>query len=274
MLWFISLFLLFLIPTQAISADIDLLLSWDLKPYWEFVEGFQKARLFKTHVEILGEKADFQAKGKIFVAVGHRALRAIQQKPALYPFFAALILHPSLAGKPAPRGGVYLLLPPEIIFSSLKRALQSLLKKERVILGIPYSTPFNQKLIEEAAQKAPQWGFEVIPVSLKEGLWLLNKAVSKIDVLYFWPDPFWESREVIVKVIEQAILQRVIVVGFNNFFLSKGALLAFVIDYRKAGYRAAFLVKDCLESSVCYWEPAPFNLKLNEKLKEFYSKGP
>jgi len=273
----LPLFFLILAPSSLLAQKVELLLSWNLKPYWQFVEGFRETGLFEAEVVVLKEVSGgggFRA-GEIVVAVGHRALSYVQKHPPRF-FLASLVLHPSLVGEPAPSGGVFLLLPPEQILPSLREALSPFLGRGTISLAIPYSTTYGRRFVSEAQKLAPLFGFRVLPVPLREGLAPLEEALSRAQVLYLLPDPFWESEELIAQVLEKALRKGCLAVGFNRFFLEKGAFLAFLIDYRLAGELTAHLLKECLTSRDCSWRPAPFRLKLNKHLKNFYflpSKG-
>lgn len=272
-MWFFCLGLAFWAPPGVnfsfARTEVVLVLSWDLKPYWEFVEGFQKTDLFQSKVFLVSEWLGSEG-SKAVVAVGHRALKKVLEKasPSL-PIFGALVLHPRLLDCSRLKGGVYLLLPPEVVWPILRERLKPYFS-DTFTVGIPYSTPFNKFLAKKARDTGIFWGIKVKPIPLKEGFSQLEKDLQEVDVLYFLPDPFWESEEVILKIIKMALLRGKIVVGYNRFFLKNGALLAFLIDYTATGAKTARLLKDCLDKNFCRWEPAEFFVEENQKIKKFF----
>ncbi len=279
MLWRLILLWCLLVPSlaRAETYKAQLFLSWNLRPYWEFTEGFKKTKLFKTKVNLLPEEKNIWGKAQVLVPVGHRAFSWLSERPPK-PLFAALVLHPSLileGNSTASKfilGGLYLRLPPEVVFPLLCRELAPFFEGHPIIFGIPYSSPFNLSFIKEAQALALLWGFKVEPLPLKEGMAVYEKALQRVDVIYFLPDPFLESEEVISHLIKMAVLAGKIVVGYNHFYLEKGALLALLINYQRAGVKAAQLLYQCLKVQKCGWDYAPFEVAWNEKARRFYQR--
>jgi len=259
-----------------------LLLSWNLKPYWDFVEGFEKASSFKTKVFVLEKTNYFNLeeieKADIIIPVGHRALKFVLKQSHLKPIFATLILAPEFIEDNSLStnilGGIYLRISPEIFLPILKKELQPIFHKD-FLIGIPFSFPENRKFVEKAKKLAISWNIKVIPIPFpsKGTKETFRKLLNQIDVLYLIPDPFLESEEAIEEIIKEAVLQKKIIVGYNRFFLKKGALLALVIDYSEAGRKSALFLQKCLEKNLsknCGWQFAPFKVLINEKLIPFY----
>ncbi len=279
MLWLLIWLCFLLIPggAKAKGLHAQLILSWNLRPYWEFAEAFEETKLFKVRVDLLPEDPLPWPKADVLVPVGHRAYTFLLEK-GQKPLWVALVLHPSLLPRLTKSqsltvlGGLYLRLPPEAVFPLLQEKLAPLLGKREIVFGIPFSSSSNLSFIKESQSLGQIWGFKVVALPLSEGLSAYQDKLRLVDVLYFLPDPFLESEEVISRLIKMAVLSQKIVVGYNRFFLKKGALLALVIDYRAAGYKAARLLLGCLQGQKCGWEYAPFVLLWNEKAHHYYQK--
>jgi len=266
LLWFsLSLF------ASGWAQRVQLFLSWNLKPYWEFAEGFEKTHLFETYVVVVEVEPSIVEGTVALVPVGHRALKFLLKKRTSLPMWGALILHPSLVNTENLLGGLYLRLPPRVFLPVLREELDKLplFKKRHINLGIPYSDPHNLQFIEEVALWAPIWDFQIITLPLND--WQsFQKNLSQTEVVYFIPDPFLESEEVLSRLLKMVVLEGKLVVGYNRFFLEKGAFLAFLIDYKRAGKKAAQALKNCLEKKLCGWIHAPFKLKRNKKALQYF----
>ena len=255
--------------SPAAEFKVQLFLSWNLRPYWDFAAGFKKNRHFQVKTTLLGEEEIWEA-ARVLVPVGHRALSFLEDQ-SQKPLWAALILHPSLLPKRKRLlGGLYLRLPPEVVLPLIKARLAPLFGDRTLVLGIPYSTEENLSFLKEAQELSLLWGLKVVPLPLAQGLSAYEAAMRKVDVIYFLPDPFLESEEVISRLIKMAVVAGKVVVGYNRFFLEKGGLLAFVIDYYRAGTRASRLLYRCLNQGDCGWYYAPFKLLWNEKALRYY----
>jgi len=263
-------------PALALSK-ITFLLSWNLKPYWDFVAGFRSQNLFKDETLVLKEEnfwlTDHLKKAEYIVAVGHRAFEEIAQLSPQAPIFVALVVAPELLPLKSNlnlRGGLYLRLPPEIFLPLLKRQLYEFFGRSFTI-GIPFSSPENEIFVKRVIIQAEKQNLKIIPLDLRKGPLVLQKSWDQIEVLYLIPDPFLESEEAIANFLKKAVLNNKIVVGYNRFFLKKGALIAFIIDYKEAGRKSAQILSSCLkENAFCGWHPAPFKVKINKKLLNFY----
>lgn len=255
--------------SPAAEFKVQLFLSWNLRPYWDFAEGFKKNHHFQAKISLL-EEGDIWETARVLVPVGHRALSFLEDQ-SQKPLWAALILHPSLIPKRKRLlGGLYLRLPPEVVLPLIRARLAPLFGERTLVLGIPYSTEANLSFLKEVQKISLLWGLKVVPLPLAQGLSTYEEALKPVDVIYFLPDPFLESEEVISRLIKMAVMAGKVVVGYNRFFLEKGGLLAFVIDYYRAGIKASRLLYRCLNQGDCGWHYAPFKLLWNEKALRYY----
>lgn len=272
---FIFLFILNNILWAESKFKVTFLLSWNLKPYWNFINGFQEESEFEEEILLLENNfwVDNQLKSaKYIIPLGHKAYNKVLSISPSCPIFVALIVAPEMIKKTDKidlRGGIYLRLPPDIFLPIIRQKLQEFFPS-LITIGIPFTSYENKYFVKEVSKKAHKWNFKVIPINLKSNKTLKN-FWSKIDVLYLIPDPFLDSEEVIAQIIKKAILQQKIVIGYNKFFLKKGAFLAFIINYKEAGRKCAQILRVCLpKNTFCGWHPAPFKIKINEKLLNFY----
>jgi len=256
---------IFVLPARS-QPPVRLLLSWNLRPYWEFAEGFRSTRFFRVHISLLREdfQPDFRENP---LPVGHRALGFIRQAGFEGPLFAALILHPSLLGPREAQGGIYLLPPPGDFFPRLKNVLSAHDLSVRRI-GIPYTSPSLKRFLEEIRKEASSYGFQVNLLPLT-GFEAFRRELAGLDLVFFVPDPFLESEGVISRLVKTTVLSGRLAIGYNRFFLEKGAHFALIIDYRGAGREGAKLFREFL-AGARKWTPAPFHIEENKKALRFY----
>jgi putative ABC transport system substrate-binding protein len=82
--------------------------------------------------------------------------------------------------------------------------------------------------------------------SMKDIPLLLEKALVSVDCIWLIPDKTVISESIAQYIIKQAVIKRIPVIGYNQFFYESGAAMSFVFDYgalgRQAGQLAAQIV--------------------------------
>jgi putative ABC transport system substrate-binding protein len=100
--------------------------------------------------------------------------------------------------------------------------------------------------------------------SRKDIPFLLEQCWDSVDCIWLIPDRTVISESIAQYIIKQSILNKVPVVGYNQFFFDSGAAMAFVFDYRDLGRQAACLIIDVLRQNVAGPRAPVFNVRLNE----------
>jgi putative ABC transport system substrate-binding protein len=288
--FFLSALLLFelICPGYALADQpVAVLLSREIAPYVDMVAGLE-AGLGNQPVQrfFLDEKGQpFTLVGResiltpekfsALVAVGPEALDYLQAHRALAtPLFYAMVLNPQELLSP-PAGtmscGVALNLPTAVQFASLQQQLPTLRR-----LGILFDPANNQAWFDAARMSASQLNIELLPLQIRrtpERLELVGDF-TRPDALMFIPDKSIISQAVIQYVIKQAVLRRIPVVGYNQFFLDSGAALAFVINYRQIGQQVAQQIKTVIGGQECPFTAPAFELKRNPQVWQALDLSP
>ena len=274
-------FLLFLV-SSPLASEVPIVLSAELKPYFDFVEGFQEV-FPQTKVFLLpANERDLIRRMKkkypsVAVAVGSKALAILDRvAPPSTRIFYGLVVSPEDAASLAKRHsrcGLYLRLPPEQTFSCLREALIRYLDlKEPLTMIVPYSSPAVEPFVEKMKVEGIFHDFEVLSMKVTDVSDLRNfllKSWRKFQILYFVPDPLFSFEAVIKLLLKEALLHYKITCGYNRFFYREGAFISFVFDYRKVGREAARKVDRLLREGHCQEEPAPFEVLINKKVLKF-----
>ena len=115
-------------------------------------------------------------------------------------------------------------------------------------------------------QVAESQDIELVPLQVQreEGRLKILGNFSELDAILFIPDKTIISKAVIQYVIKRAVLKRIPVVGYNQFFYDSGATLAFLIDYRKVGQQVAGKVTTIINGGPCEpLSPPTFDVQIN-----------
>lgn len=156
------------------------------------------------------------------------------------PKFYSIILNPEkLIGTDAASCGISLNIPTQIQLKMIHDAFVSVKR-----IGIFYDPANNESFYLDAAASAASMGVTVIPLlvsSMKDIPTLLEKALNSVDCIWLIPDKTVISESIAQYMIKQAIIRRIPVVGYNQFFYESGAAMSFVFDYNALGRQAGEL---------------------------------
>jgi putative ABC transport system substrate-binding protein len=108
----------------------------------------------------------------------------------------------------------------------------------------------------------------MIVSSRKDIPFLLEECWDSIDCVWLIPDRTVISESIAQYIIKQAVLKKVPVVGYNQFFYDSGAAMAFVFDYKDLGRQSAELLSDMLRQKAVESRVPVFNVWLNKKVLE------
>jgi putative ABC transport system substrate-binding protein len=136
-------------------------------------------------------------------------------------------------------------------------------------LGVLFDPGNNQAWFDQARPVAEDMGLELVPLQVKaeDGRLEVIGNLSRSDALLFIPDKSISSKVVIQHVIKQAVLQRIPVIGYNQFFLDSGAAAGFIIDYAGIGRQVADLLTKKLTEGRCDGlTPPGFTLRVNAEV--------
>lgn len=253
-------------PPRAVTADaaeadtppgVVIFVSKNIRPYVEAADGMQDrfaelpvASVRKFFLDRLTGKAAADQAAEISADESVNLVAAIGPEAAAFvwdafpdPFPAriyAIILNPGkIIGSHAVANGISLNIPPAVQLGMIQKGLPSLQR-----IGIIYDPDINQDFFDAAALAAKHAGIGLVPVtasSPREIPDILNRAWGQIDSVWLIPDRTVISESIAQYIIKQAVLKKIPVIGYNQFFYDSGAALSFVFDYRDLGRQAADL---------------------------------
>jgi putative ABC transport system substrate-binding protein len=251
------LLLLLAMSAPAWALDCVLLQSSPLKPYEEARQGFEKSWLAQhsatgpksisgntvTQV-LLSEQqttGDFALKkqmqsARLVVAIGDQALafvRDLREVPVIY------LLAPSATGLAKNFIGIEMRIQPSRQLAAINKALPKVHS-----IGVLYNPA-----------QSGQWVQEMLlsPVASVQTLLFkkfdsqtslpgaLQEMASAVDAYWLLPDPQLTAPQVLGRLLEFSMKQRVPIISFSEKYLSKGAALAVTFDTVDMGVQAAEL---------------------------------
>ncbi len=260
-------------PAYA-QDPIAILLSREIAPYATMLEAFEQDMAARPVVRFFfddrGRTYSLEARSAaldpsdygVVVAVGPEALRYLHPRVGSTPLVFGMVLRPgqTVASLSPPLCGIDLEIPIAAQLASISQQLPHL-----QTLGILYDPQNNQAWFERAQQQAVALGISVTPLHVnrtRSGLEIVGD-LDHVDAALFIPDQSIVSPVVIQHVIKESLLQRVPLVGFNQFFLDSGTAFSFIVDYRDIGRRVAELVSHLPAAGCQQILPPPFALHTN-----------
>ncbi len=244
-------------PEAGRTPDIVIFVSKNIRPYVEAADGMAdgfaglpEARVRKFFLDRLTARAAADQAASISADESVNLVAAIGPEAAAFVWEAfpdplpakiyAIILNPEkIIGSYAVVNGVSLNIPPTVQLGMIRQGLPSLQR-----IGIIYDPDINQDFFNVAADAAKQAGIGIVPVTVsspREIPDIINQAWDRIDAIWLIPDRTVISESIAQYIIKQAVLKKIPVIGYNQFFYDSGAALSFVFDYRDLGGQAADL---------------------------------
>ncbi len=278
------------LAAEPAMPKVAVLVSQNIKPYMEAVEGLSKSvnkdtgaelKVFslssrfhpwakeqenKKEQEIL-KKELIQGNFSLFIAVGPEASRFIWTE--LYgqntPMLFTIVLNPGkVVGQAEQLCGIPLNIPVKQQTLEIARTLPDV-----KYVGLMYDAKHNELFFREASEYALELGLKIVPLqvsSKKEIPLALKKNWNNIDSLWLIPDRTVISESIIQHIIKQALLKKMPVIGYNRFFYESGAALAFVFDYEELGYQTGKLAVRVLSGDACLKDDPKFKTLLNHRV--------
>ena len=254
---------------------IAVLVSRDIRPYLQAVDGFKKGLGKKITAtidtyslereqgvtqEVLRKKIE-AAGYDLVLAVGPEAMQFIwtdrfsDRTKKVY----AMVLNPP--GLLPDLCGVPLDIPVGLELKIIKHAFPSFQN-----LGILYDPSHNDLFVRNAMDQSADVGLKIIPLNVsskREIPSVLGPQWARLDGLWLIPDPTVISESLVRFLIKKALSGGVAVIGYNRFFYRSGAALSFILDYEQIGEQAAGLSFQILSGKECESVTPAFRTWLN-----------
>lgn len=273
--WALTLIPLLVIVSLSFAGEDDtrtaVLLSESIRPYVEAAEGFSESMPGKV-TELTIQRSNrvlpddlLESKWDLVLAIGPHALSLLPTIPGDTPRLYSMVLNPQSiipAGERIP--GVSLNIPARFQAKVITNALPDVRR-----VGVFYDPKFSSALVNELQKAGRENDLILAPLqvlSQKDIRDSLDERLESIDALLMIPDPTVISESIVVFLIKEALKKGVPVIGYNRFFLEKGALLSFIIDYKGVGRRTALLAKEILNGRESKSLPPAVSVEVNRKL--------
>lgn len=283
-------FLLFLVSglNAAENPKAAVFLSDVIKPYFEAVQGIEK--LFKENniemklVEINTlEPGEFDGVSQnlisqgysYWISVGPQAMKMMHlplQQTVSGKVYCMVLFPEKTVEKPEEDlCGVSLQIPVEQQVSKMVNAFPLKIRP-----GIIYDPRYNREFAGRASAEFSRLG---VPLALLEVNsradvpTVLFKDTTGVNLLWMIPDQTVITESIIRYIVKNSIKKGIGVVGYNRFFVTQGAVAAFVIDYESVGRQAAQITLDMMTGRVCRSQVPVFELMKNEDIVKLLDWG-
>ncbi len=262
---------------QSLKAAI--LISKDIKPYFEAADGIQRFFGQETKIgseifsleksNVIDDLNDKLIKKEIslIIVIGPQALELAdtQHLTAKIPVIYTLILNPEKkVGDIKNYCGIPFSVPIRLQLRYIAKSLPDIKK-----LGVLYDPKYNEEFFKQASEIAKHHNLKLESLNVsspKEITPILDQKLSDIDALWLIPDKFLDSDRVILHIIKEAVLKKIPVIGYNRFFYESGAAVSFIFDYEDLGEQTAKLAIDMLHRNICSEDTPIFHVWLNSRV--------
>jgi putative ABC transport system substrate-binding protein len=244
----ITLLIAMQISGFAVAEEVFVIKTSDIIPYNTCVEGLRDA-LSAYSFEVFNMEGDLEKgrelisvlkdnkQSRVIIAVGPQAAFVISEINYKAAKLFCMVLNPQ---KVIPREkrypGVSLNIPVSYQLKQIKSAFP-----ERKRIGVFFSLPENERVIESLQQEAVGLGLSIVGFPITTAGDILPAIASNnysIDILLMVPDEKINSQKIVEYIIKESLRRKIPVVGYNSWFAKNGAILSFLIDYRDVGLQA------------------------------------
>jgi len=280
-----------LLPAYCFAEDSDsdsyqiiIFVSKNIRPYIQAVDGLRAelGDLIDADVEVImldrcTEKAIVSLTDRFYgnndvdlvAAIGPEATAFVWEnfQGGFFPKIYSIVLNPEkVITAIETAAGISLNIPPADQLGAIRQGLSSVQR-----IGILYDPAYNSDFYAKAAEAAFEQDVDLVPMvvsSRKDIPFLLEECWDSVDCVWLIPDRTVISESIAQHIIKQAVLKKVPVVGYNQFFYDSGAAMAFVFDYTDLGRQSAGLIADVLRQKIRGRRTPVFNVWLNETVLE------
>jgi putative ABC transport system substrate-binding protein len=134
-------------------------------------------------------------------------------------------------------------IPLQVPFEQEFGMIRDISKKIKRI-GVLYTRPFNEPLIQEVRPKAEARGLTLISSPLGSSRDIeraMNNLVGKCDIIWIPPDPSLESDETIKYIGATSLSKQIPCVGSSERYVKAGAIFSMAVDAVEIGRMAGDL---------------------------------
>lgn len=248
---FLTAAFLFLLSHAAISGtyEVIVLMSSDIKPYNEALEGFKQACDCSVRVLSLNERGSSDLPEQIrklkpdaVLAVGLGAFmraRSIKELPVIY----TMVPHTTKAMSSIPENvsGVCMYLSPEKYINMMAEVFPGLKR-----IGVIYDPGNTGIIVSEALRTARFKGIELVSIKTdrpEEVPSLIDNMKNKIDILWMLPDTTVVSSATFEYMLLFSFQNRVPIFSFADKYVEMGAVAGLSIVPFDMGIQAGEIMQ-------------------------------
>lgn len=197
---------------------------------------------------------------KLIVSIGSQATTFAKLSLPEIPLLYSFVVFPERMGLTGDKvTGIPLQVPFEQQFEIIRK-----ISKKMKRIGVLYTRPFNEPLIQEARSIAEARGLTLIssPMgSSRDVEKAMNNLVGRCDVIWIPPDPSLESDEVIKYIGATSLSRQTPCVGSSERYVKAGAIFSVAVDAVEIGRLAGDLANKLIQGI------APSSLSVQELSK-------
>lgn len=238
--------LLSLLTNAAFAADACVVLSSDIGPYRDGLNGFEKSFRGKVDSFVLNKDIahatevanNIKAHAcEIVMVLGSNALKFLKIRVADKPIVYAMVLNPrAVVGEDENITGVHLESSLEASINAIHRVFPGATR-----IGIIYSPVLNEANIGKAKRAAQNKGLELVAISVKnigEAVRAVPAIIDRSDVIWMISDAITSSSKVFEILLASSHRKGVPLFALSRKHVSRGALAALFTDYEGNGEQA------------------------------------
>ncbi|GEM_PF-4282152 len=245
------------------AQEICFLLSKSIRPYMEMVNTFKEHSDIKSRILNLDDskikKDDFNS-CNVVVASGSKANYLVKDMKLPQKKIFTFSIYINEAELFISDNNSYTIF----LYPEYHQLAQFFRKKGINKIYAPYSDSNTTDFLLKGNDISEKYQDLNIKVEKIHNIDSLVSAIKTHKYKYLWvlPDKIYSSKEIIDYIIEQATLNQVKVIGFNNYFLEGGAYYSVIVDYKKISDLLFKIVKGYTETHIF---SSPFDFVNREK---------
>jgi len=246
--------LLQLLISSSLYSQPLVLVSGNIKPYIETYEGIKE--YFNGEVQLRfseNEPKDIFIYSPWFV-IGDKAFNFAQKFNKNKKTVFALVKNPQkkITKKNSDLTGYRLNFSPKLIAEKINNLFSN---GKNYSIGIPYNPKNNYYYVKKIIKKlSANFTIIEIPVSSdKELVASFEEIWNKINLILLIPDDTVINKDNINYIFSQALSKKIGIIGYNRWFVKRGAVFSYFIDYKELGKDTAKLYKKHKNGQILYY---------------------
>lgn len=251
---------LLLIPGFALATDIVILKSSDIAAYNQALSGFKAglpSGIVLSEYDLQGDLEKGRKLARkirasdpaLVFAIGLKAAKAAQLEIVDIPVLYSMVLDPAKYGLNTPNmTGILLEVPIERQLAMIRAMLPHVKQ-----IGTLYDPSKTAALIDESKRWLKQNGISLVPTPVtneREVPRTLQALLPTVGALWLVPDSTVLTDESLRFILNNALEERVPVIGFSREFARSGAFLCLSVNYGDIGRQAAQLARKIIDGQI------------------------